>query len=54
MPFDPKTVNWPGVKVADLELAAKILGIKTDHLKETKPKEKKWQLVNLIKNATNV
>jgi hypothetical protein len=52
LPFDPSTVNWLGVKIEQLETAAKVLKINISHLKDVKPKEKKWALVKLVKDAT--
>lgn len=47
--FDPKTVNWLTVKVDQLETACKKLNINIDSLSDKKPKEKKWELVRIIK-----
>lgn len=49
MDFDPKTVNWVSVKVEQLERACRFLKINTDFLNDKKPKEKKWELVKLVK-----
>ena len=48
--FDPKSVNWLTVKVDQLERACKALNIDMTSLINKKPKEKKWELVKLIKN----
>lgn len=47
--FDPKEVNWVTVKCDQLERACKFLKINTEFLKDKKPKEKKWELVKLVK-----
>jgi hypothetical protein len=54
LPFDPKSVNWLQVKVVDLELACKKLGIDISALSNKKPKEKKWELVKLVKKAVGI
>jgi hypothetical protein len=48
--FDPKEVNWVTVKVDQLERACKYLKINIDFLKDKRPKEKKWELVKLVKS----
>jgi len=52
--FDPKSVNWLKVKVSDLELMCSNMGINIDHLADKKPKEKKWELVKLVKAASGI
>lgn len=51
LPFDPKTVNWLSVKIADLEVAAQVLHVDITETNAMKPKERKWELVKLIKKA---
>lgn len=52
MPFDVNTVNWLTVKIDQLEQAAKCLNIDISNIKELKPKERKWALVKVVKDAT--
>jgi len=47
--FDPRVVNWLTIKVEQLERACKALNIDMSFLNDKKPKEKKWELVKLIK-----
>jgi hypothetical protein len=54
LPFDPHKVNWLHIKVADLEAACKILGVDTTPVNELKPKQKKWELVKLVKTACGI
>lgn len=49
LPFDPTNCNWIKVKQADLEEAAKILGIGVDE--SVPPKKRKWDLVRKVKAA---
>lgn len=49
LPFDPAKVNWIQVKTAELEVAAKVLGIDLSALKDVPAKKKKWELVSLVK-----
>lgn len=48
--FNPHEVNWVTVKVDQLERACKFLNINIDFLKDKKPKQKKWELVKLVKD----
>ncbi len=54
LPFDPKTVSWFSVKVDELKQAATALKIDISSLNGLPPKKVKWELVRLIKKATNI
>jgi hypothetical protein len=54
LPFDPHNVNWLHIKVADLEAACKVLGVDISSLAALKPKQKKWELVKLVKIAVGI
>lgn len=41
--------NWLSVKVKQLVKMAETMGIKIDHTAHMKPKDKKWELVKLVK-----
>lgn len=47
--FDPLTVNWLMVKVSQLETKCKKLNIDISFLADKKPKDRKWELVKLVK-----
>lgn len=48
--FDPSNVNWLQIKVSQLETICKINNIDISKLEGLKPKDKKWELVKLVKS----
>lgn len=54
LPFNPETVNYITLKNADLEKAAEILNIDISYTSEMKPKDKKWELIRLVKKSLGI
>lgn len=48
--FDIKNVNWLSIKVDFMEKLAIKHNINIDHTKALKPKDRRWELVKLLKN----
>lgn len=53
LPFDPKNVNWVKVNIKDLTIAAEMLDIDLDEVKDLPHMKKKWAIVKLIKEKIN-
>lgn len=52
--FNINEVNWVTVKIDLLERVCKEKSINIDHTNTMKPKDRKWELVRLVKKAYNI